>query len=648
MEGTKEITVYYYTAWDGFAWQGCDEATAKSLQRSMEATKTLPNSSSDHLPFGGAVPCKIGPDVGVAVYRYHTREKGDVSGRDSLYIALAFVPLSVGCVDFAKLLEKKELAETQRGALEPEKISPNGILLSGRGEDESREWLDKEELVDKYSELAGDGLTELSRLFFSDRTQLGFLNAVFESKGGVGEIVSRQTYKVNPVVQAVAKASDEFQKAKASYQGRSALPENHPAKVAMQDALEKLKELAERQREVYPGLLRYFNVKESELDEDEKLLEEISKYSEGLNDILSKSPVEEIKNDCEEQQSDKQLAERLDKVSEQQAKECRSEAKKVLEIKALSSEDPYREALQLAMRALGSSAYILGMKKGVACLRTQIKNLEAQLNKTQTELTQEKNNLTQEKETNKALSRKKAELEEDNSWLCDQLAKNCDELTRLTGKTIEIPRDKLKYYKLRSKDIPRKAGLFDRLMTGMIVVLIGVIIAFAVLIFRNGGSKKPNVQQDPVVAEAGHNNGGRHDNAADKKSDDFEKLEVGDAGKPGQADSVDNSADKSVKDGKAAAGQTKETDTVKKGEKPEEPEKKVEKEKETAKQSSTNAVPQGKGESAASEQKEDPKKADAKKTGEKKQDDKKKVDKKPDDKKADGKKEGKADKEGSK
>lgn len=623
MEGTKEITVYYYTAWDGFAWQGCDEATAKSLQRSMEATKTLPNSSSDHLPFGGAVPCKIGPDVGVAVYRYHTREKGDVSGRDSLYIALAFVPLSVGCVDFAKLLEKKELAETQRGALEPEKISANGLLLSGRGEDESREWLDKEELVDKYSELAGDGLTELSRLFFSDRTQLGFLNAVFESKGGVGEIVSRQTYKVNPVVQAVAKASDEFQKAKASYQGRSALPENHLAKVAMQDALEKLKELAERQREVYPGLLRYFNVKKRELNEDEELLEEISKYSEGLKGKLS--PVEEIKNDCEKQQWDKNLEERLDKVSEPQAKECRSEAEKVLEIKALSSKDPYREALELSMRALGSSAYILGMKKGVACLRTQIKNLEAQLNKTQTEL-------TQEKETNRALSRKKEELENTNKVLHAQLAKE--------GNSIVINSP--------SEDGPSKAGLFDRLMTGMIVVLIGVIIAFAVLIFRNGGPKKPNVQQDPVVAEAGHDNGGRHDNAADKKSDDFEKLEVGDAGKSGQADSVDNPADKSVKDGKAAAGQTKETDTVKKGEKPEEPEKKVEKEKETAKQSSTNAVPQGKGESAASEQKEDPKKADAKKTGEKKQDDKKKVDKKPDDKKADGKKEDKDDKEGSK
>lgn len=639
MEGTKEITVYYYTAWDGFAWQGCDEATAKSLQRSMEATKTLPNSSSDHLPFGGAVPCKIGPDVGVAVYRYHTREKGDVSGRDSLYIALAFVPLSVGCVDFAKLLEKRELAETQRGALEPEKISANGLLLSGRGEDESREWLDKEELVDKYSELAGDGLTELSRLFFSDRTQLGFLNAVFESKGGVGEIVSRQTYKVNPVVQAVAKASDEFQKAKASYQGRSALPENHPAKVAMQDALEKLKELAERQREVYPGLLRYFNVKKRELNEDEELLEEISKYSEGLKGKLS--PVEEIKNDCEEQQSDKQLAERLDKVSEQQAKECRSEAEKVLEIKALSSKDPYREALQLAMRALGSSAYILGMKKGVACLRTQIKNLEAQLNTTQTEL-------TQEQAENEKLSRKKVELENTNKSLHAQLTKNCAELTKLTGKKMEIPSYNSMVINAHDKDGPSKAGLFDRLMTGMIVVLIGVIIAFAVLIFRNGGSKKTNVQQDPVVAGAGHDDGGRHDNATDKKSDDFEKLEVGDAGKSGQAGSVDNSADKSVKDGKAAAGQTKETDTVKKGEKPEEPEKKVEKEKETAKQSSTNAVPQGKGESAASEQKEDPKKADAKKTGEKKQDDKKKVDKKPDDKKADGKKEDKADKEGSK
>ena len=61
------ITIYYYTAWDGFAWQGCDDVTAKSLQGYMEATKTLPKSSVDEPPFGGAVPCKIAGCVGVAV-----------------------------------------------------------------------------------------------------------------------------------------------------------------------------------------------------------------------------------------------------------------------------------------------------------------------------------------------------------------------------------------------------------------------------------------------------------------------------------------------------------------------------------------------------------------------------------------------------
>ena len=89
------ITLYYYTAWDGFAWQGCDEATAKSLQGYMEATKTLPKSSADEPPFGGAVPCKIAGKIGVSVYRYMTREKGDLSGRDCLYIALAPATISV-------------------------------------------------------------------------------------------------------------------------------------------------------------------------------------------------------------------------------------------------------------------------------------------------------------------------------------------------------------------------------------------------------------------------------------------------------------------------------------------------------------------------------------------------------------------------
>ena len=65
------ITIYYYTAWDGYAWQGCDASTAKSLQSYMEATGTLPRSSVDKPPFGGAVPCKIAGQIGVAVYRYH-------------------------------------------------------------------------------------------------------------------------------------------------------------------------------------------------------------------------------------------------------------------------------------------------------------------------------------------------------------------------------------------------------------------------------------------------------------------------------------------------------------------------------------------------------------------------------------------------
>ena len=57
------ITFYYYTAWDGFAWQGCDEATANSLQLYMEATKTLPKSSTDRPPFGGARVCPAGCGV---------------------------------------------------------------------------------------------------------------------------------------------------------------------------------------------------------------------------------------------------------------------------------------------------------------------------------------------------------------------------------------------------------------------------------------------------------------------------------------------------------------------------------------------------------------------------------------------------------
>lgn len=256
-----KITIYYYTAWDGYAWQGCDKATAVALTTYIEATRTLPTSSAVHPPFGGAVSCLIAGVAGVAVYRYHVRLRGDLSGRDSLYIALAFVPLDIGCVDFAKLLELPQLAAPKSGELRPETLSASDLELRLRGAgEEPQEWLDRDVADTKYRVLRGrEGLHALARLFFSKYAQLGFLNAVFRCRSGLDDLVSNQTYAVYPEVSKVVAASEALGKAGQSAGGAS------DAAAGMRTALGELGRLASRYS-AYPGLKAYHDAKSQELD----------------------------------------------------------------------------------------------------------------------------------------------------------------------------------------------------------------------------------------------------------------------------------------------------------------------------------------------------------------------------------------------
>ena len=339
------ITVYYYTAWDGFAWQGCDEGTAKSLQGYMEATRTLPRSSVDEPPFGGAVPCKIAGEVGVAVYRYHTRVKGDLSGRDSLYVALAFIPLSTSCVDFSKVLELRQLSEPQPGELRPEKVSADGLRL----EDVSQalcHWLDKDITDTEYHILKGrNGLRKLSALFFSKYTQLGFLNAVFRSESGIDGIVSTQSYSVYPEVTSVREASDALKEARRTRGG--VLDQDNEYLMRMRDALGSLYKWWEKQRG-YNGLKEYHDAKQMELSDEADRLNAIAMYNERLEKAFDALP-RDFSPDINAH----------DECVRRSAEQCLSLAKEIVKLPALEHES-YKRAVTLSMEALDYSARILG------------------------------------------------------------------------------------------------------------------------------------------------------------------------------------------------------------------------------------------------------------------------------------------------
>lgn len=362
------ITVYYYTAWDGFSWQGCDESEAKSLQRYMEATGTLPETSADKPPFGGAVPCKIGGKVGVAVYRYHTREKGDMSGRDCLYIALAFVPLKVGCVDFGKILTDTKLSATQPGALDKEYLSAGKFRIALDGDGRTTDhWMDRK-LDDEFLELSGrEGLRTLSRLYFSEHAQLGFLNAVFTSDSGVDGIVSTQTYHVYREVASVVAASERLQNS-------SLHSDEERALVEMNSAVDALGVWAIKAG--YSGLREYYDLKREEarsfgakqhrsaIADYTCELEKLYRHVENTNSMSGTA------------------ANGMDAGQKRSCEECIDKAKSVVQL-PVANDQEYRSAVKLAIDAACSSSYVSGYIEGARKCRDE---LQGEINKLRSEL----------------------------------------------------------------------------------------------------------------------------------------------------------------------------------------------------------------------------------------------------------------------
>lgn len=381
------ITIYYYTAWDGYAWQGCDAATAKSLQSYIEAAGTLPRSSADKYPFGGAVPCKIAGQIGVAVYRYHTRIKGDLSGRDSLYIALAFVPMEVGTVDFAKLLELTELSETKAEELRPEKISVSEKGLNMPGSDKvPPRWMDRDGYMVEYQyrELKGrEGLQTLSRLFFSEKTQLGFLNAVFSSESGLDDLVSNQTYSVYPEVLKVESAAAAFERAKES---KGDFPSKDSREfVEITSALRELDQWATKLG--YKGLRAYCDEKRRMLFDDAERLDAIQKFQERLKCAVDN--IRDVNISCDGRFMEDLLSKKPN--IKDLAEQCAKLAMDIVSLKVLDHSS-YFDAIRFSLEAMRNSACILGALCGVELVQKAEQELMAEKAKSD-ELSQELNKL---------------------------------------------------------------------------------------------------------------------------------------------------------------------------------------------------------------------------------------------------------------
>ncbi|MBO7482951.1 MAG: hypothetical protein J6U17_03590 [Kiritimatiellae bacterium] len=254
------ITIYYYTAWNGYSWQGCDAAKASDLQRYMEAAGVLPGDPNRRPPFGGAIACQISGRMGVAVYRCGIRAKGDAFGRDSLLIALAFIPLECGPVDFAALLSRPEMSPSRPGELAPADVPLLGLSLPA---DPRRSDWREESFTERF--FGVDGLRQASMLFFGRSCQLGLLQASFASEtGDVRAAAVTISYRAFPEVLAVVEAYGKYLAAKRMAIGPVKV--DHPARVALWDAVQELKTRRVEKMPGYSGLAEYVAAKEAELN----------------------------------------------------------------------------------------------------------------------------------------------------------------------------------------------------------------------------------------------------------------------------------------------------------------------------------------------------------------------------------------------
>ena len=219
--GPLRIRVYVYTAVNGYSWQGCDGALAESL-RSCLGSSWKDRASDGATLLGGIRRGEVGGLNGTAVYRVHVRRNGDFAGRDSDYVALAFIPFAqIGgrLVDYPRLWGHRLLSaplgtgEDLEGLeidLEGEGLISNS---AGGGDDgDGAYWIGDRTPVDSLSGETGEALSRLGAAFQSRKTELGSFSAtVFDDGNGRVSVHSR--YRPFPSVREESDARREYEAA---------------------------------------------------------------------------------------------------------------------------------------------------------------------------------------------------------------------------------------------------------------------------------------------------------------------------------------------------------------------------------------------------------------------------------------------------
>ncbi|MBR4171232.1 MAG: hypothetical protein IKR48_06235 [Kiritimatiellae bacterium] len=243
----------------------------------------MPKTSGDKPPFGGAIACQIGGKMGVGLYTYLVRPHGDIFGRDSLYVAFAFIPKDFEYkVDFAKLIRDQYMREPLEGEIKrPEEIDCSDYRLEGAEPEELATWWDAVPPQQRLQE--PDALTRLSFYFQSEKTQLGLLRAVIKGEKDTAHTVLID-YQVFGEVATVAKCAETYRRKKKENNG--ILSKEDPTARALQEALNTLRDTRAKKLKEYTGLVKYIEDLENQMSDREELLKQLKAIKAGLEKAI--------------------------------------------------------------------------------------------------------------------------------------------------------------------------------------------------------------------------------------------------------------------------------------------------------------------------------------------------------------------------
>ncbi len=205
----EKLRIYVYTAVNGYAWQGCNAVLSSSLASCVEALGLAGAGSGSESSCGGVIRWKVAGENGTAVLRVHTRKAGDFRGRDSRYIALAFLPFRVTRIhpaDYRRLWHHPLLAAPQPDPVDDLSLDYGEELwLADGGGDGEGFWT--EDVMKTFPPNGEDGvLRDVAALFQSRATQLGALSAVIGHEDVKG-LSARLSYKLFSEVAADLRAA---------------------------------------------------------------------------------------------------------------------------------------------------------------------------------------------------------------------------------------------------------------------------------------------------------------------------------------------------------------------------------------------------------------------------------------------------------